>query len=171
MFEMQTYDRFEVRINRISLPWTLGNKLDVAEIHINHQPLVELVRQVEEPLVRAEIQERRSAGETIDESDFPPGDYLYLPPSMILLPSRNLLDEPWDCGFELQSNDPQAGKAIVLGCTCGVIQCWFMQVRIALNESTVEWADFGQFHRDWQYSLGPFKFDREQYESELWKSG
>ncbi|WP_293333298.1 hypothetical protein [Microcoleus sp. CAWBG58] len=168
---MPNYDRFEVRITPGSFPWILGHKLYVAEIFINHQPLLELVRQVEKPLVLAEIQERRLAGDTIDESVLSAGDYLYLPPSMILLPSRNLLDEPWDCGFELQSKDTQAGKATILGCTCGVIDCWFMQVRISLNESTVEWADFGQFHRDWEYSLGPFKFDREQYESELYKDG
>lgn len=168
---MPNYDRFEVRITPNYVPWTLDQKLYVAEIYINHQSLLELVYQAEEPLVLVEIQERRSAGDNIDESVLSAGDYLYLPPAMILLPSRNLLDEPWDCGFELQSNDPQAGKATVLGCTCGVIECWFMQVRIALNESTVEWADFSQFHRDWQYSLGPYKFDREQYESELYKDG
>jgi hypothetical protein len=94
---------------------------------------------------------------------------LYLPPSIVLLPSRNLLDEPWNHGFKLESNSLQAGKATVLGCTCGVIQCWFLQVRIILNESMVEWDDFGQFHRDWQYNLGSFKFDPEQYMSELCK--
>ncbi|MEH1923373.1 hypothetical protein [Nostoc sp.] len=166
---MQTFDYFEIRINRSFTPWTLGKRLCVAEIYINNQPLIEVVRLIEKPFIQAEIEEQRVAGEDIDELAFPAGDYLYLPPSMVLLPSRNLLDEPWDHGFRLQSNNLQAGKAIVLGCTCGVIECWFMQVRITLNESTVEWADFGQFHRDWQYNLGPFKFDRKQYVSELYR--
>ncbi|WP_143874216.1 hypothetical protein [Nostoc sp. 'Peltigera malacea cyanobiont' DB3992] len=69
----------------------------------------------------------------------------------------------------MESNNWQAGRAIVLGCTCGVIECWIIQVRITLNESSVEWADFGQFNPDWQYNLGPFKFDRKQYVSELYR--
>lgn len=64
-------------------------------------------------------------------------------------------------------DDPRIGKATVLGCTCGIIECWFMQVRITLNKSTVQWSEFGQFHRDWQLDLGLFTFDREQYEAEL----
>ncbi|AVH62898.1 hypothetical protein [Nostoc sp. 'Peltigera membranacea cyanobiont' N6] len=166
---METFDRFEIRISQSFLPWTLGKGLCVAEIYINNQSLIELVREFEEAFVQAEINERRAEGDDIDELAFPAGDYLYLPPSMVLLPSRNLLDEPWNHGFSLESNNLQTGKAIVLGCTCGVIQCWFMQVRITLNKSTVEWADFGQFHRDWQYNLGPFKFDRKQYVSELYR--
>jgi hypothetical protein len=166
---MQTLDIFEIRINRSFPPWTLGKGLCVAEIYINNQSLIELVRPVEESFVQAEIKERRDEGEDIDELVLPAGDYLYLPPSMVLLPSHNLLDEPWNSGFELESKSLQAGKATVLGCTCGVIQCWFLQVRIILSESIVEWADFGQFHRDWEYNLGPFKFDREQYMSQLCK--
>ncbi|MEH2159740.1 MAG: hypothetical protein V7K38_01545 [Nostoc sp.] len=46
-----------------------------------------------------------------------------------------------------------------------------MLVRITLNESTVQWSEFSQFHRDWQLDLGQFRFDREQYEPELSKPG
>ncbi len=44
-----------------------------------------------------------------------------------------------------------------------------MQVRITLNKSTVIWSEFSQFHRDWKLDLGPFTFDRKQYEAELSK--
>jgi hypothetical protein len=48
---MQSFDRFEIRINRSFPPWTLGKGLCVAEIYINNQPLIELVRRVEEPFI------------------------------------------------------------------------------------------------------------------------
>ncbi|MEH2195331.1 MAG: hypothetical protein V7K98_22185 [Nostoc sp.] len=169
---MPTFDRLEIRINpSISSNWIQSRGICVAEIYINNEPLIELVRQIEEPFVRAEIEERRAEGEKIREIDFLAGDYLYLLPSMVVLPSRNLLNEPWNHNFSLEAGDPRIGKATVLGCTCGVIQCWFMLVRITLNESTVQWSEFSQFHRDWQLDLGQFRFDREQYEFELSKPG
>ena len=58
-------------------------------------------RQAEEPFVKAEIKERRAQGDDIDEISFPSGDYMYLPPSQVLLPSRNFLDEPCNHGFLL----------------------------------------------------------------------
>ncbi len=43
---MQTLDNFEIRINRSFPPWTLGKGLCVAEIYINNQSLIELVRRL-----------------------------------------------------------------------------------------------------------------------------
>jgi hypothetical protein len=66
------------------------------------------------------------------------------------------------------ADDPRRDKATVLGCTCGVTECWFMQARIEVGPGWVRWSDFGQFHRPhWHYGLGPFTFDRRQYESQL----
>lgn len=44
---MQAFDYFEIRINRAFPPWTLGKGLCVAEIYINNQPLIEVVRLIE----------------------------------------------------------------------------------------------------------------------------
>ena len=56
----------------------------------------------------------------------------------------------------------------MLGCTCGVIECWFLQVSVRLSPDLVTWSDFGQFHRpSWLYELGPFTFEREQYEAQF----
>ncbi|MEH2159739.1 MAG: hypothetical protein V7K38_01540 [Nostoc sp.] len=121
---MPTFDRLEIRINpSISSNWIQSKGICVAEIYINNEPLIELVRQIEELFVRAEIEKRRAEGEKIREIDFLARDYLYLPLSMVVLPSRNLLNEPWNHNFSLEAGDPRIGKATVLGCTCGVIQC------------------------------------------------
>ncbi|MGB3756862.1 MAG: hypothetical protein WBA07_10860 [Rivularia sp. (in: cyanobacteria)] len=159
---MLNLDSFKININPLfNTYWT--------QIYINNEPLIELVRQAEEPFVKAEIKQRRARGDDIDEVTFPPGDYSYLPASIVLLPSRNFLDQPWNHGFILEPDDPEIGKSIVLDCTCGNPGCWFMQVRITLNKSTVIWSEFSQFHRDWKLDLGPFTFDRKQYEAELSK--
>ena len=167
---MTSLDIFKIEINpSFNTYWTQGKGLCVAEIYINNQSLIELARQAEEPFVQAEIQERRAEGDEIDEISFPAGDYKYLPFSMVLLPSRNFLDEPFYHSFLLDSDDPRNDKSIILDCTCGVTECWFMQVCITVNESTVIWSEFTQFHRDWELDLGPFTFDRKQYEAELYK--
>jgi hypothetical protein len=123
------------------------------------------VRAVERPHARREAEARGEdpADDTIA------GEYLGLPESRLRLPSRALLDRPLgiEDGFVLAPDDPRRGKATVLGCTCGIIECWFLMVRITLLDDVVIWSDFEQFHRDWVYALGPFVFDRAAYERAL----
>ena len=163
------FDEFSVQIDPKSfIRWPDGGGFQPAEILINGVPLIEMVRLAEESLVRDEQAERIAEGEDPATCRVPAGDYLYMPPSLVFLPSRNLLDQPYVPGFELEPGDPRFGKAAVLGCTCGVVDCWLLQVRITLSGSSVRWSEFGQFHRPgWKYDLGPFEFEREQYESEL----
>lgn len=138
-----------------------------AQISINDVPLIELVRTAEEPWVRAEYEERRQEFENPAEFTLKPGAYMYLPADLVLLPCRNLLDQPGSW-FELKPDDPERGKAALLGCDCGDIGCWLFQVRAQLQPDVVAWSDFGQFHRpEWRLDLGPFVFDRRQYEAEL----
>jgi hypothetical protein len=57
---------------------------------------------------------------------------------------------------------------MVLGCTCGVSECWPLLVRITRKGGTVVWSDFRQPNRAWKHErLGPFTFAREQYEAAL----
>ena len=57
------------------------------------------------------------------------------------------------------------GRAAVLGCECGVAECWPLRVRITWRDDTVVWSDFEQPNRPWSYErLGPFVFAREPYE-------
>ncbi len=59
------------------------------------------------------------------------------------------------------------GKDVmVLGCTCGVTECWPLLVRITRAADAVVWDGFRQPRRAWSHEgLGPFTFDRTQYEA------
>jgi hypothetical protein len=162
-------DRFEVTLYPPLAECPLERRpYRQAHIAINSRPLIELVRDAEEPWARAEYLERLPELENPDEFQFEPGDYHYLSASCLLLPSRELLGQPRAPGFVLEPEDPRRDKATVLGCTCGIVECWFLQVRVQVLPTMVTWSEFGQFHRPhWRYDLGPFNFDRMQYESQL----
>ena len=65
----------------------------------------------------------------------------------------------------------------VLGCACGIVDCWPLLVRIDVDAEWVVWRDFRHGFRDWSYDgLGPFRFDRGEYEAEVdridrWRKG
>ena len=63
-----------------------------------------------------------------------------------------------------------ADKTVMLVCAdCGEPACWPLMARIEVEEKTVTWTDFEQPKRpEWDLSgLGPFEFDRKQYEGAL----
>ncbi len=161
-------DRFDVLIDPAAVVrWPEGGGFQPAEVWINDRPLLELVRAAEEPWARAENAERTPDPDTFS-GPVTPGAYLYPAACSVLLPSREWLGDPPDPGFVLDADDPRRGKAMVLGCTCGISECWFVQARIEVGPDVVRWSDFGQFHRpEWVYGLGPFTFDRRQYEAQL----
>jgi hypothetical protein len=132
-----------------------------SDIYINGKFFVDIIREIEEPVfVRENLQ--RDA-----ESQLIAGDYLSLPASLTYLPCRNLLDEPDEFAFVTEPDDIHFGKSTLLGCTCGILECWFLVAKISLTETTVTWSNFGQFHLDYEYEIEPFVFDRKQYENEL----
>ena len=57
----------------------------------------------------------------------------------------------------------------VLGCTCGIWECWPLEARIEVTETTVKWSSFRQPHRpQWgELAMGPYEFGREAYEAAL----
>ena len=60
------------------------------------------------------------------------------------------------------------GDTVLMGCTCGEWGCWPLTCRVEVNESTVRWHSFRNGHRPWDLSaLGPFEFDRTEYEAAL----
>ena len=100
------------------------------------------------------------------------GAYSYFGPMCVFLPARHFLGEPmhdWSDG---------PGRIYLLSCTCGIPDCWPLSVRVELREHEVVWSDFRQRHRgpqsetgEWCYDgLGPFVFDRHNYEQELGKT-
>jgi len=52
---------------------------------------------------------------------------------------------------------------MLLRCTCGINECWFLLVTITVLDAFVVWTDFEQFHRHWVYDLGPFVFAKQAY--------
>ena len=122
---------------------------DVA-IHIDGVSLIELVKQYEE-----------------SRGYHPAGAYGWSPQRWAPLHLRQLSGAP---------HGPTAGgKALLLVCDCQTPGCWDFDGRIVVEPGHVEWTDFEQAHRrpdspggHWDYSgLGPFRFDRRQYEAAL----
>ena len=122
------------------------------------------------PHALREYDKRLAAGETAEDLGTRgalAGDYLYLAESDVFLPSQNLLGEPSRHGFETDAEDPRNQKSLLLSCTCGITDCWFLLATITVSTDAVVWSDFCQFHRDWRYDLGPFRFQRAPYEAQL----
>jgi hypothetical protein len=76
-------------------------------------------------------------------------------------PSRHFLGAP--------ALPVPGGDTVLLGCDCGDWGCWPLLAQVDVTEATVMWRDFHNEHRPtWDLSgLGPFTFDRGQYESAL----
>jgi hypothetical protein len=160
-------DTISLRIDPdLYVSWPNGGGFQQVEIRINDVPLIEIVREVEFPFACAEWDERTAKGEKADdigERGWLAGNYLYLPPSQVLPPSRNFFGEPYANGFRTDPDDPVNTKSLLLSCTCGITDCWFLLATITVRSDTMTWSDFQQFHRDWEYKTLRFVFDRTQY--------
>jgi hypothetical protein len=61
-----------------------------------------------------------------------------------------------------------AGDTVpLLGCPCGIWQCWPLMTRVAVTPTTVTWSSFRQPYREeWgELAIGPFTFERGAYEA------
>ena len=162
-------DTISLRIDTdLYVSWPNGGGFQQVEMRINDLPLIEIIRELELPFACAEWDERSAEGETADvigERGWMAGDYLYLPPSQVLPPSRNFFGEPYANGFRTDPDDPVNTKSLLLSCTCGITDCWFLLATIEVCPDTVRWSEFQQFHREWEYKTPGFVFDRTQYAS------
>lgn len=125
-------------------------------IRINGQSLIDLVRPVELPFC------------TIEGHPNTAGDHWWV--------------HPFECEI---FTDPYEVESHFLGCTCGEADCWPIMGRIERTPSTVRWHSFynpfrlakylsdvprddGRIFVAWDYAaLGPFVFDRKQYEEAI----
>ncbi len=121
-----------------------------AVVYINDRSLIDLACEVELPF--AERDGKPSLA----------GAYAGLPPRIVKAPASPLLGQTEPGYFK-------DGRVTLLECTCGTPGCWPLVAWLALDASTVTRSDFAQPHRrEWDLSaLGPFVFDRAQYESAL----
>lgn len=76
-------------------------------------------------------------------------------------------------GVPISRHWRKVGKIAALGCTCGLVECWPLYVRVAATGETVVWSNFEQPQRPgWDYrALGPFDFDYVQYQRALDEAG
>jgi hypothetical protein len=120
-------------------------------LFVNGEDLLDLVRWAEEPYARVDGQRRIA------------GAYLGLPPAWVLPPSRHFLGQPEN------DDDYLDGKTFLLGCNCGVPECSPLTARVTMADTTVAWSEFGNPNfPSWTLDqLGPFTFDRRQYEAAL----
>ena len=127
--------------------------VNAVEIYVNGRNLRDLAREVELPFAER-VGRSHSAGK-----------YVGLAPREVFSPSRRLLGEP---ETYYDADDP-GGRLALLGCGCGEPGCWPLLARITPRDDVVIWADFKQPHRrHWRYdALGPFVFERGEYEAAL----
>ncbi|SDU68804.1 hypothetical protein [Jiangella alkaliphila] len=118
-------------------------------ILINGERIEDLARVVEKPHAVAENNPKLA------------GDYAPLALSDIDSDRNHFLGHPVATWFE-------DGDTVLMGCPCGEWGCWPLTVRVEVNSSTVRWHGFRNGHREWDLSaLGPFEFDRPEYEAAL----
>ncbi len=118
-------------------------------ILVNEERLEDLARVVELPHAKAEGNPRLA------------GDYEPLELGDIASDRKHFLGEPVATWFG-------DGDTVLMGCGCGAWGCWPLTVRVDVDASSIRWHDFRNGHRDWNLdTLGPFLFDRQQYEAAL----
>jgi hypothetical protein len=141
--------RIDFRVEQEELD---SGRHDVVNVYVDGSRLDELARRVEQPFADAEGTPRLA------------GAYVGLARD-VRWPSRHFLGEPVEQWFF-------DGDTVVLGCACGEPGCWPLTARVEVTKDTVTWRGFRTGHRDWDLSaLGPFAFERDQYESALRTTG
>ncbi|HUR04190.1 MAG TPA: hypothetical protein VM347_16715, partial [Nonomuraea sp.] len=136
---------------------------DLVEIFIDGVPLLDVVREAELPYARYEQLER--AEEFAPEpAPLLAGEYSYFLGRWTGWPSRHYLGEPTEVAYNQEDDE-----TMLLGCTCGIAECWALLARIEVTDMEVRWSGFNNNARDWDLSatLGPFVFSRQQYEQAL----
>jgi hypothetical protein len=140
-------------MNVLSIQISAANEygLRKAVLHIDGRELLDLVREVEEPIA-VEAGEANLAGA-----------YDYPSPTKVLYPSRQLLGEP------INGLSSYNGRVSILECDCGCEGCWPLTMDVVVTNDRVIWQDFQQVHRqNWKYPQHfAFIFDRSQLENAL----
>ena len=136
---------------------------DEVRIFVDGRNFVDLVREVEAPFRAAEGWPGATSG------------YVGLRPKKVCPPSLHFLGQPsWSL---YQRGTHNNVRIQLLQCECREPGCWPLFGRVKINLKTVYWRDFRNPHRvgkygqkPWSYeALGPFKFNRRQYENALSK--
>jgi len=130
-----------------------ADELRQIKIEVNGVDFPELVREAELPFARADDEEELA------------GTYVGLVPAYV----RIDLASQFLGGTGTSLSPGPAGKTALLSCECGEVGCSPLLARVTVDDDTVTWDEFEQPTRpDWDYEdLGPFTFERAQYEQAL----
>ncbi len=123
----------------------------VVDILVNGVRLQDMVRQAEAPFAAAAGDPELAGG------------YMGMDPSAVA--SGHFLGRPVTMAI---TGQPIRAR-VLLRCTCGEDGCWPLTAKVTLRDRDVTWADFRSAKPDWDIEVGPFRFDRGQYESALGK--
>ncbi len=146
---------------------SLGTPFAQIEIRINGTPLLDLVADAEAEPTQLEFDERLAAGEDAEGFRIQPGRYMY-PTIGELMRTGELSFGKAQRYFVLEPDDDDFGATVLLGCDCGEPGCWMLLIDKQAGNDTITWSHFRQFHRpDWNYLLGPYRFDSGIYTQEI----
>lgn len=127
------------------------NRIKTVIILINGLDIIEKLKIYELPLAKKENAEQIAGG-----YDGLTPDELYT-----YLIDQNEIDKP-------------ENKVTILGCHCGVIGCWPIEINIIKESNKIIWTNFEQPHRSidshnfWDYTdFGNFEFEIDNYYNEL----
>ena len=126
-----------------------GESFTEVVVAINGEPLLELIKRREQSFAAKDGQASIAGG------------YAYL----------SLIDfEELFLRTALEADLAQDERDVVLlGCPCGIWNCWYLTLKIKFETETVKLYEFKNLRRkDWQYGL-EFKCDRVSFVSEISK--
>ena len=126
-----------------------GKSFTEVVVAINGEPLLELIKRREQSFTAKDGQASIAGG------------YAYL----------SLIDfEELFLRTALEADLAQDERDVVLlGCPCGIWNCWYLTLKIKFETETVKLYEFKNLRRkDWQYGL-EFKCDRVSFVSEISK--
>ena len=128
-----------------------GEGLTEVVVTINDKPLLELIRQRERSFAAKDGQASVA------------GDYAYLS----LIDFKKLFLDALLPNRQLAASDERS--VVLLGCPCGIWDCWYLALKIKFETETVKLYEFKNLRRkDWQYGL-EFRIDRVSFVSEISK--
>lgn len=127
-------------------------ELDCVNFYVNGRSFIEMV-----------VGELRKESNDVSEAGY---GYVGLDPKHILVPYSNILIQPDKSESYLKEEN---GKILIARCEgCGEALCGGFAIRITVAENRVIWDQIGYWH-DTRVEgvIGPFEFDRKEYEQML----
>ncbi|WP_297881960.1 hypothetical protein [uncultured Campylobacter sp.] len=128
-----------------------GESFTEVVVAINGEPLLELIKRREQGFAAKDGQASIAGG------------YAYLS----LIDFKKLFLDALLPNGQLAANGERS--VVLLGCPCGIWDCWYLALKAKFEAETVKLYEFKNPRRkDWQYGL-EFKFDRVSFVSEISK--